>query len=98
MRAALAFDRPDVDAFLCEMTPYQWAEWKTFFRLEPHGGLHDELRAGTIVAMIHNAGFTKKPIQPHHVFPVLKQLAPVKRYPSWQEQRDKIKAMAMAGF
>ena len=40
-RLALACGRWDVDALLDEMTPRQWAQWQTFDRLEPIGGVAD---------------------------------------------------------
>lgn len=37
LRLALAFGRPDVDAFLEEITHEQFAEWQAFASIEPFG-------------------------------------------------------------
>lgn len=37
MRVALMFNRPDVDAFIDELTHDEFAEWCAFIELEPQG-------------------------------------------------------------
>lgn len=71
----MQFGRPDVDAFLSELTAAQLAEWEAFYALEPWGELRADLRAAKLVAAIFNCalGRTKNTptITPAVVFETL---------------------------
>jgi hypothetical protein len=72
LRLAREFRRPDVDAFLSEMTAAQFAEWESLYAIEESGPLRDDLRAAKIVAAIYNCAFGRgkdtPTVKPEDVF------------------------------
>lgn len=65
----------DVKKMLAEMSPEQLLTWKAYYALEPFGQKRDDLRAGTISAIIANANRDPKkrsqPFKPEDFFPSL---------------------------
>jgi hypothetical protein len=57
LRLAMRFHRPDVDAFLAELTAGELAEWEAFYALEPWGELRADQRFAKVVAAIFNTAF-----------------------------------------
>lgn len=48
----MAFGRADVDAFLAELGPRQFDEWRTFYALQPWGPERSDLRIGLLAAAL----------------------------------------------
>lgn len=50
---------------LAQLTASQWAEWCTFYEIEPWGAARDDFRFGQVAANIANyAGKSRKPEMP----------------------------------
>lgn len=60
MRLALAFRRPDVDAFLDEIDHEQFSEWCAFLLLEPQGWQATKIAAARQAFITAQAGSRKK--------------------------------------
>lgn len=57
------------------MPAEQWLWWQEFFRLEPWGGVHEDLRFGFLLQELHNAWHDGKK-DPEYWFPSLRDGGP----------------------
>jgi hypothetical protein len=54
MFLALSFGEADVDRFLQTITAEQFVEWAHYYQLEPWGEVRDEIRNGSLCALVNN--------------------------------------------
>ena len=57
---ALSFNRPDVDAFLSELSAEEYQGWWDYYQLEPWGTAQHALHSGIHSALVANMQRTSK--------------------------------------
>lgn len=81
---------------LDELDSEQFSRWQAFFQLEPWGGAREDLRAGLLASLHHNAWFKGANKRPDDWFPNLKSGDPDEPTQTPQQAAAKAKAWVQA--